>query len=104
MTNKLWIPVLIAAATLSASALAYDGDHRDRGWQEQRHEQWRDEQRYEHRHAHWRHDYRQPYYAYDYEYRPAPRYYDAPPAVYLPLPLLPPPPHEVLREILRGHR
>lgn len=111
MKNKLWIAVLLAAATLGTSAYARGGDdrgwndHRDHGrdqWQHQRHDHWRNDRR----HDHWRHDHRPPPYAYGYSYGygypPPPRHYDAPPAVRLPLPPLPPPPHEVLRDILRG--
>jgi hypothetical protein len=110
MKTKLAIAVLLAAATLGTSAYAHGGDHdrgwdehRDRGrdhWQHQRHEDWR----YEHRHDHWRHDDRRPPYAYGYGYPPPPpRYYEEP-VVRIPVPPLPPPPHEVLRDLLRGHR
>jgi hypothetical protein len=108
MKTRLMIPALLAAATFSASAFAHGGDRDDdwrghRGWQEQRHDHWR----HHHRHDHWRYDHRPPpppyAYGYGYGYRPAPRVYYEAPAVHLPLPPLPPPPHEVLRDILRGH-
>jgi hypothetical protein len=106
MKSKLWIPALLVAATFSATAFARGGDY-DRGGPDRRY----DQGQYE-RHDHWRHDNRHdwrydhrppPAYRYGYEYREAPRHYEQP-AVYLPLPPLPPPPHEVLRDILRGHR
>jgi hypothetical protein len=102
MKSKLWIPALLAAATLSASAFANGGDH-DRGGRDHRY----DQRQYE-RHDHWRHDQWRyghrppPVYGYGYEYRQAPRYYEQP-TVYLPLPPLPPPPHVVLRHLLGGH-
>lgn len=106
MKNKLWIAVLLAAATLGTNAYARGGDHRD--WRDQHHDQWQhqrhDHWRHDHRHDHWRHDHRPPHaYNYGYEYHQAPRHYEQP-AMHLPLPPLPPPPHEVLRDILRGHR
>lgn len=39
MTNKLWIPALLAAAVFSANSFAHGGDHD--GWREHRHHhQW----------------------------------------------------------------
>jgi hypothetical protein len=108
MKTKLTIAVLLAAATLGTSAYARGGDHDDRGWdgrrdhgrdhwQHQRHDDWR----YDHRRDDWRHDHHRPPYAYG--YAPPPRRYEEP-VVLLPVPPLPPPPHEVLRDLLRGHR
>lgn len=107
MNVKLTLAVLLATATLGTSAYARGGDdHRDRGWDdrgrhEQRHDHWRhDRHRDQWRHNHWRHDHR-PAYVYGYGYPPPPRYYAPPPpraSVYVPLP---PPPHEVLRDIFR---
>lgn len=116
MKIRLSIAVLLAAATLGTSAYAHGGDHDDRGWNEhrdhrsdhwqhQRHDHWRhDHWRHDRRHDHWRYDHRPPPHAYGYVYGypPPPRHYEQP-AVHLPLPPLPPPPHEVLRNILRGH-
>lgn len=100
MTNKVWIAVLLAAVTVGTNAQARGDDHR--GWDNQRHDHWHHRHHHDHwRHGHWRHDHRPPpAYNYSYEYRQAPRYYEQP-AVHLPLP---PPPHEVLRDLLRGHR
>jgi hypothetical protein len=109
MNSKLTIAILLAAATLGTSAYARDGDHdrgwdehRDRGrdhWQHERHEDWR----YDHRHDDWRHDHRGPP-PYAYGYPPLPRRYEEPVVVRVPVLPLPPPPHEVLRDLLRGHR
>ncbi len=106
MKSKLWIPALLVAATFSGTAFARGGDY-DRGGpdrrydqgQYERHDHWRHNRRHD-----WRYDHRPPpVYGYGYQYREAPRYYERP-AVYMPLPPLPPPPHEVLRDLLRGHR
>lgn len=108
MKTKLWIPALLAAATLSTSAFAHGGDRernydRDdyRARQEYRDHRWRNEQwrREQWRREQWRREHRSPY-AYGYD-APPPRYYERP-AVYLPLPPLPPPPHVILHDILRG--
>jgi hypothetical protein len=104
MKSKLAIVILLAATTLGASAYAR-GDDRD--WEEHRHEHWRhhrhEDWRYDHRHDNWRRDERRPPYAHSYDAPPPPRHYEQP-AVILPLPPLPPPPHEVLRDLLHGHR
>lgn len=105
MKTIITIAALLAAVTLGSNAYARGGDDRRdhgrddyRGRQEQRHDHWRHDR---HR-DHWRYDHR-PAYAYGYGYPPPPRYYAPPPPranIYIPLP---PPPHEVLRDILRGH-
>jgi hypothetical protein len=111
MNIKLTIAVLLAAATLGTSAYARGGDHdrdgRDHRYDQrhdQRHDHWRHDHRRDHyRHDHYRYDHR-PAHTYGYGYPPPPRYYAPPPpraSVYVPLP---PPPHEVLRDLLRGHR
>lgn len=107
MKTRLMISALLAAATFSTAALAHGGD-RDwdgrRDWRAERHDDWREEQW---RHEHWRHDHRPPpvfAYGYGYPPPPPPRVYYESPVVQLPLPpLLPPLPHVVLRDILRGH-
>lgn len=108
MKTKLTIAILLAAATLGTSAYAHGGDRDDRGWnehrergrdhwQQQRHDDWR----YNHRRDDWRHDHRPPPYAQGHYAPPPPRRHEEPVVVHIPLP---PPPHEVLRDILRGHR
>ena len=104
MTNKFWIPALLAAATFSVGALAHEGDRDE--WHE-----------HHHHHRYWeermqeRHEYMEPRIVYPAPpamyrepivYAPAPTYYVAPPAYYGPPILLPHEIHRIIRESLFG--
>jgi hypothetical protein len=103
MKSKLWVPVLLAVATFSASAFAHNWEHD--GW---RHDQWREHRHHRH-HAHlppppppvvWRHEHPRPY-----AYRDG-GYYDRS-ATYREVPVLAPPAplevHRAVRNSLFGH-